>query len=57
MSDWRVDEAICYQNLLHEAELHCEELYGEDEDEEEPIDKLVGVVLDMVEEGADGEQY
>ena len=57
MSDWRVDEAICYQNLLHEAELHCEELYGEDEDEEEPTDKLVGVVLDMVEEGADGEQY
>lgn len=56
MSDWRVDEAICYQNLLHEAELHCEELYGEEEDEEEPTDKLVGVVLDMVEGGADGEQ-
>lgn len=57
MSDWRVDEAICYQNLLHEAELRCEELYGEDEDEEEPTDKLVDVVLDMVEGGDDGKQH
>lgn len=57
MSNWRLDEAVCYQNLLHEAELHAEELYGEEEDEEEPTDTLVGIVLDMVEGGGDGEQH